>query len=53
MMRVTEARQPLSPPLLTLREGMNVLLARTQEIQKGHAGVLAGLANAQEREVIF
>lgn len=34
-------------PTLTFREGMNVLLARTEEIQKIHPHVFAGLADTQ------
>jgi len=35
-------------PAPAFREGVNVLLARTEEIQKVHAHVFAGLADAQE-----
>ena len=40
---------PASAP--TFRKGVNVLFARTEEIQKVHAHVLAGLANAEKDEV--
>ena len=35
-------------PVPAFREGVNVLLARTEEIQKVHAHVFAGLTDAQE-----
>jgi hypothetical protein len=44
---VRAAAQPGIPapaPALTLREGVNVLLTRTEEIQKVHSHVFAGLA---------
>src|SRR6185369_17456128 len=44
---------PSSAPLPTLREGVDVLLTGKEEIQKVDAHVFAGLANAQEDEVIL
>ena len=41
------------PPVPVFREGVNILLARTEEIQKIHAHVFAGLANAQEDQVFL
>jgi hypothetical protein len=38
----------MPPPPPAFREGVNILLARTEEIQKVHAHVFAGLADAQE-----
>jgi len=37
----------------TFREGVNVLFPRTQEIQKIHSHVFAGLANAEENQIFF
>src|ERR1035441_167755 len=45
--------RPPPAPAPTVREGVNVLLARTEEIQKVHAHVFAGLANTQEDKVIL
>ena len=49
--------EPISFPAAgaapTLRKHMNVLLTRTQEIQKVHAHVFAGLADAQEDQVLL
>jgi hypothetical protein len=39
-------------PTPAFREGVNVLLARTEEIQKVHAHVFAGLADAQHDQVV-
>jgi hypothetical protein len=41
---------PSPPP--SFREGVNILLARTEEIQKVHARVFAGLADAEENQVV-
>jgi hypothetical protein len=43
--------RPPPAPAPTLREGVNVLLARAEEVQKVHAHVFAGLANAEKDEV--
>jgi hypothetical protein len=42
-------RPPAAAP--TFREGMNVLLARTKEIQKYHIVSFAGFVNAQQNEI--
>jgi hypothetical protein len=39
--------EPVPAPASTFRKGVNVLFARTVEIQKVHAHVLAGLADAE------
>lgn len=39
-------------PTPAFREGVNVLLARTEEIQKVHAHVFAGFADAEENQVV-
>ena len=43
----------LPTPPLALREGVNVLLTRTEEIQKVHTNVSAGLANMKPRASVF
>lgn len=43
--------RPPPAPAPAFREGVNVFLARTEEIQKVHAHVFAGLADAQENQV--
>jgi len=48
----TVAVKPLSPPLPTVCEGVDVLFARTQKIQKIHAHIFAGLADAQQNQVV-
>ena len=40
-------------PAPAFREGVNVLLARTEEIQKVHAHVFAGLADAQKDQIFL
>jgi hypothetical protein len=40
-------------PSLVFRESVNVLFTGTEEIQKVHAHVFAGLAHTQENEVFF
>src|SRR5208282_3471385 len=40
-------------PAPAFREVVNVLFARTEEIQKVHAHVFAGLADAQENQVFL
>src|SRR5438132_1628388 len=45
--------RPLPSRTPALCEGVNVLLARTEEIQKVHAHVFARLADAQQDEVLF
>ena len=50
--RLTGLRPPPAPAP-AIREGGNVLLARTEVIQKVHAHVFAGLADAQQRQVFF
>jgi hypothetical protein len=40
-------------PTPAFREGVNVLLARTEEIQKVHAHVFAGLADAQQHQIFL
>lgn len=42
-----------SSPCPTRREGINVILARTEEIEEVQAHVFAGLADAQQDEVIL
>src|ERR1017187_9547348 len=43
--------RPSPAPAPAFRKGVNVLLTRTEEIQKVHAHVFAGLADAQEDQV--
>jgi len=43
--------RPSSSPAPAFREGINVLFAGTEEIQKIQALILAGLANAEQRQV--
>jgi hypothetical protein len=43
---------PSPAPAPALRKGVNVLPTRTEEIQKVHAHVFAGLADAQEDHVL-
>ena len=40
-------------PASAFREGANVLLTRSEEIQKVHAHVFAGLADAQQGEILL
>jgi hypothetical protein len=44
--------RPSPAPAPALREGVNVLLTRPEEIQKVHAHVFAGLADAEEDQVV-
>ncbi len=44
-------RWPLSPTP-TLRKGVDVLLARTNEIEEVHPHILAGLADAQKHKIL-
>ena len=46
------AKSP-SSPVTVPRECVDVLFARTQEIQKIHANVFAGLANAQKCQIFL
>ena len=50
--RLAGLRPPPAPAPI-LRKGVNVLLARTEEIQKVHAHVFAGLADAQKNQVFL
>lgn len=43
--------RPPPAPAPAFRKGVNVLLARTEEIQKVHAHVFAGLADAQKNQI--
>jgi hypothetical protein len=45
--------RPPPAPAPTFRKGVNVLLTRTEEIQKVHAHVFAGLADTQKSQVFF
>ena len=45
--------RPSPAPAPAFREGVNVLLAGTEEIQKVHAHVFAGLADAQKRQIFL
>jgi len=42
--------RPSPTPTPTVREGVNVLLARAEEVQKVHAHVVVGLADTQRDE---
>ena len=48
----TERSRPCRAPTPAFREGVNVLLARTEEIQKVHAHVFAGFAEAQNDDSV-
>ncbi|HKF95010.1 MAG TPA: hypothetical protein VKB96_10525, partial [Gammaproteobacteria bacterium] len=49
----TPVLQQAARPAPAFRKGVNVLLSRTQEIQKVHAHVFAGLADAQKCQVFL
>src|ERR1035438_8574659 len=45
--------RPSLAPAPAFREGVNVLLTRTEEIQKVHAHVFAGFGEAEKNQVFF
>src|SRR5947208_8778659 len=49
----TVAVKPSSPPWRPFCKGVYVLFTRAEEIQKVHTHVFAGLADAQEDQILF